>query len=194
MTYTKRHLPHWQPAGQDIFITWRLYGSLPARIKRLNQDDPAGKRFLAYDSALDSASVGPVWLNDPHVAESLIETITTAQGPDTFTLRAYVIMTNHVHVLLEPRAPLAVITQKIKGATARQANRILDRTGTPFWQDESFDHWIRNPTEWQKIRNYIEQNPVKAGLVKRAEEWPWSSASRTGFSLSGFGSSPSNQP
>jgi alkanesulfonate monooxygenase SsuD/methylene tetrahydromethanopterin reductase-like flavin-dependent oxidoreductase (luciferase family) len=51
-------------------------------------------------------------------------------------------------------------------------------TGERFWQDESFDHWVRDPAEWQKIRAYIERNPVSAGLVAKPEEWPWSSASR----------------
>jgi hypothetical protein len=50
-------------------------------------------------------------------------------------------------------------------------------TGSYFWQDESFDHWVRNPAEWEKIRTYIERNPVSAGLVARPEDWPWSSAS-----------------
>jgi hypothetical protein len=53
----------------------------------------------------------------------------------------------------------------------------LNRTGAPFWQDESFDHWIRDPAEAVRIRSYIERNPVVAGLAKRAEDWPWSSAS-----------------
>jgi len=53
----------------------------------------------------------------------------------------------------------------------------LGFSGSHFWQDESFDHWIRNPGEWHKIRKYIEQNPVAAGLVDKPEDWPWSSAS-----------------
>jgi REP element-mobilizing transposase RayT len=68
-----------------------------------------------------------------------------------FCLRAYVLMANHVHLLLEPRSPIAQITQQLKGTTAREANLLLGRTGQPFWQSESFDHWIRNPAEWQKI-------------------------------------------
>jgi putative transposase len=53
-------------------------------------------------------------------------------------------MANHVHVLFEPRVTVARIMGGIKGVTAREANRILGRIGQPFWQDESFDHWIRN--------------------------------------------------
>jgi REP element-mobilizing transposase RayT len=96
-----------------------------------------------------------------------------------FALRAYVLMANHVHVLLAPLSPIAQITQQIKGATAREANLILGRTGSRFWQDESFDHWIRNPEEWQRVKAYIERNPVAAGLVSKPEDWPWSSASHS---------------
>jgi REP element-mobilizing transposase RayT len=109
----------------------------------------------------------------------------------TFRLAAFAIMANHVHVLLTPFSALSEITRRVKGTSARQANLILGRTGAPFWQDESFDHWVRNHGEWQKIRAYIENNPVRAGLVERPEDWPWSSAScRTGFSLSGLDGSP----
>src|SRR5471030_1612743 len=63
-----------------------------------------------------------------------------------------------------------------QGRTSRVANRILGRAGTPFWQDESFDHWVRSAEELQDLIAYVENNPVKAGLVETAEEWEWSSA------------------
>jgi REP element-mobilizing transposase RayT len=87
-------------------------------------------------------------------------------------------MANHVHVFLKPKsnATLASITKNLKGFTAREANRHLERTGERFWQDESFDHWCRDRTEFFRIVRYIENNPVKAGLVELAEDWPWSSA------------------
>jgi putative transposase len=85
-------------------------------------------------------------------------------------------MPNHVHVLLEPRAPVRGITAGIKGASAREANRMLRRQGKPFWQEESFDHWVRNSAQFEKIRAYIENNPVKAGLATSPEKWQWSSA------------------
>jgi type I restriction enzyme R subunit/putative DNA methylase len=91
-------------------------------------------------------------------------------------LHAYVVMPNHVHALLEPRVALRRITGGIKGQSARDANRKLGRAGQPFWQDESFDHWVRNAAELERIRKYIEQNPVKAGLAKYAGQWRWSSA------------------
>jgi REP element-mobilizing transposase RayT len=53
---------------------------------------------------------------------------------------------------------------------------VLARTGEPFWQREAYDHWVRNETEFERIRRYIEENPVRAGLAATSEEYPWSSA------------------
>jgi type I restriction enzyme R subunit/putative DNA methylase len=64
----------------------------------------------------------------------------------------------------------------VKGIAAQAGNRLLHRTGERFWQDESFDHWVRSEGEFIRIQKYIENNPVKAGLVAKAENWPWSSA------------------
>jgi REP-associated tyrosine transposase len=176
MTYYARNLPHWQPAGKDIFITWRLYGSLPAHFRTPRREDSAGERFRTYDRVLDLAGVGPLWLSDPRVAECMIASLKKAEMQEMFQLHAYVVMANHVHVLLEPKFPIARITRMVKGSTAREANCILGRTGKRFWQEESFDHWIRNAPEWGRVRTYVERNPVAAGLVRRPEEWPWSSA------------------
>ena len=177
MTFYKRHLPYWSPPDTDIFITWRLCGSLPARIGSLEKIESAGEAFAKYDHALDSGKVGPLWLKNPDIAASVVEALTKAHSRNIFRLHAYVLMANHVHVLVTPQSPIAQITQQIKGGTARKSNLILGRIGARFWQDESFDHWIRNPEEWQRIRSYIERNPVSAGLVAEPENWPWSSAS-----------------
>ncbi len=178
MTYYARNLPHWHPPGQDIFITWRLYGSLPANRKLPPRSDPPGKRFLGFDRVLDAASAGPLWLKDHAVAQSVISTLQKSHDQKLFYLHSFVVMANHVHVLLQPVIPVARITHTIKGGTARQANRILRRTGARFWQDESFDHWVRTPQQFHRIRTYIESNPVSAGLVQHPQDWPWSSASR----------------
>jgi putative transposase len=177
MTYYKRNLPHWHPPNQDIFITWRLHGSLPAQFRAPKKTESPGKNFVTYDRALDQAKTGPLWLNDPRVAESVINTLKSAQQNNLFKLQAYALMANHVHVLLAPQSSLARITHQIKGATARAANKILNLNNTHFWQDESFDRWIRDQAEWQRVRTYIEQNPVAAGLVAQPKDWPWSSAS-----------------
>jgi REP element-mobilizing transposase RayT len=101
-----------------------------------------------------------------------------AETLQLYRLSAYVVMSNHVHILIWPRALLPEITKAIKGFTAREANRILCRTGEKFWQDESFDHAVRNEDRFYGVVRYIERNPVKAGLVENPQEWPWSSAAR----------------
>ena len=68
--------------------------------------------------------------------------------------------------------------QTLKGYTAREANRLLGRTGQPFWQAETYDHTVRDDRESDRIKAYIENNPVKAGLVAKAEDYIWSSAAR----------------
>jgi|SRR6185503_15899237 len=178
--FYRRHLPHWQKTGRALFITWRLFGSLPRKAlsPKLKDLDP-GKRFLRLDDELDKALYGPTWLKDPRIAEQVVKSLQRGAEPlQLYRLIAYVVMSNHAHILIWPQALLPRITKGFKGFTARQANRILNRTGERFWQDESFDHSVRNENEFYRIKNYIERNPVKAGLVRAPEEWPWSSASR----------------
>jgi len=85
-------------------------------------------------------------------------------------------MPNHVHILIYPEAALSRITKSIKNYSARQANGILGRAGEPFWQHESYDHWVRDSAELEEIVRYIEHNPVAAGLVDCVNAWRWSSA------------------
>ena len=186
MAFYRRNLPHWHPDGKSIFITWRLHGSLPASVLKkiriacaaedaATQDRP-GKQFLKLDAALDSAKSGPLWLADPEIAAYTEYPIVHCSELGRYELHAYVIMPNHVHILLDPRVSLAKITGVLKGVASRDANATLGRAGKPFWQDESFDHWVRNSAEFERIRHYIEWNPVRAGLVARPEDWEWSSA------------------
>jgi putative transposase len=179
MSFYRRRLPHWQPDGASIFLTWRLYGSLP------RQGAPRaiseGQRFRALDRQMDLACTGPTWLRDPRVARAAADTLFLgASRWRLYELFAWVVMANHVHVLVAPHRPLREVTRAVKSSSAREANRILGRVGQPFWQDESYDHWVRGEEEFQRIVRYIEWNPVKAGLVERIEQWPWSSASASG--------------
>ena len=188
MAFYRRNLPHWHPEGRTIFLTWRLYGSLPAAVVRAacttrngcatEEEDSPGKTFKVLDAALDSATFGPRWLADPEIAAYTEYPILRGAELGRYELHAYVVMPNHVHVLLEPRLAIAKITGVMKGVAARDANATLDRIGKPFWQDESFDHWVRNSAEFERIRFYIESNPVSAKLVVKPEDWEWSSASR----------------
>jgi REP element-mobilizing transposase RayT len=85
-------------------------------------------------------------------------------------------MANHVHILIRPHVALHKAIMNIKSASARAANKILGRTGKRFWQDESYDHWVRSDREGGSIIRYIHNNPVTAGLVSNPENWRWSSA------------------
>ena len=85
-------------------------------------------------------------------------------------------MANHVHLLVVPYISPTRFLQSLKSYTARQANKLLGRTGEPFWQRESYDHWVRDEAERRRIISYIENNPVKAGLVNSPRNYPWSSA------------------
>jgi len=188
MTFYRRNLPHWHPEGESIFLTWRLFGSLPASVfkeTRAAKDggaakESAGKRFKRLDSLLEQATTGPLWLTDARVANFVVETIRRGERPlGYFDLHAYVVMPNHVHLLITPKIPVARITNGIKGSTSRRAKSVLKLRAKHFWQDESFDHWVRSSQEFNRARAYIEWNPVSAGLVPSPEDWPWSSASGT---------------
>ena len=86
-------------------------------------------------------------------------------------------MSNHVHVLLTPSAGelLPSIVRNWKSFTSREGKRILALTGS-FWQADYFDRFIRDERHFQAAVEYIEQNPVRAGLCCQAEAWRFSSA------------------
>jgi putative transposase len=175
----RRRLPHWQPDEVRISIARRLWGSLPVA-KRVGNDaslSTPGQAFAAADRALERDARGPFWLKDGRVAGFVAETIQIGiQERHWYEPYACAVMPNHVHLLVLPKVLLPVLTRWLKGSTARHANRLLRRTGQPFWQAESYDHWVCNQRELERIARYIEQNPVCAGLVRSAELWPWSSA------------------
>lgn len=178
MSYYERNLPHWHPDGAAIFLTWRLHGSCN-KFRACKTSMEPGKQFAELDRELDRASFGPTWLKIPEIAGCVVQALQFGERRlKLYSLIAYCIMPNHVHIVILPRVPLPRITKSIKGFTARQANEILGRTGERFWQDESYDHWVRSDKELQKIIAYVEKNPVRTGLASSIEEWPWSSASK----------------
>ena len=182
MSYYQRNLPHWHPEGRCIFLTWRLQGSLPIgflRGLRLKTNIKSMEEFRVAERLLDRPTEGPLWLKDSRIADCVVETLVhCAFHLHRYDLHSYAVMTNHIHVLLTPFERIQLIMHELKGSTARQSNSILGRTGKPFWQDESFDHWVRNEGQFLRIKSYIERNPVKAGLVANPEDWPWSSATK----------------
>jgi REP element-mobilizing transposase RayT len=87
-------------------------------------------------------------------------------------------MPNHVHLLLTPLVNVSKALGSLKAGSAKSANLLLRRAGQCFWQDESYDHLVRNNEEFRRIERYIENNPVAASLALKAEDYVWSSASR----------------
>jgi len=116
------------------------------------------------DRYLDTTRSGPTWLKDPRVAGIAESAIERAVSEAHFVMHAYVIMPNHVHMLVTPIEKPLVFMRLLKGRSARAANLVLGRTGESFWQAESYDHWIRDAEDWQRVKVYIEENPVVAGL------------------------------
>jgi putative transposase len=172
----RRRLPHWYPESKPLFLTWHLHGSLPENRYPPPGHLSAGAAFVWMDRYLDTTRTGPMWLKRDDVAELVSAHICRAGGTDRFCeLHAWVIMANHVHLLITPLTDPRALLQRIKGRTAREANLLLGRTGA-FWQAESYDHWVRSQEEFLKIARYIENNPVTAGLVAVAEDHHWSSA------------------
>ncbi|MBI1901808.1 MAG: hypothetical protein HYS13_11945 [Planctomycetia bacterium] len=146
--------------------------------------------FAEYDNFLDKPS-RVEWLRDARVAAKM-RTSLYFHHSGLYYLLAYCVMPNHVHVLLQPIEPagtsqreftdqpvgefgdsksrLAKIMHSLKSYTAHEANRILRRSGS-FWQPESYDHRVRDEDELERIVHYIRANPVKAGLVRRPQDW-----------------------
>ena len=88
-------------------------------------------------------------------------------------------MPDHVHLLVSPRRnrdgwpyPLVNTLQCLKSVTAHRINKVLGRSG-PVWEEESFDHVLRSDESVSEKCEYIRQNPVRKGLVERAEDYRW---------------------
>jgi putative transposase len=176
MSLYRRHLPHIDEPGQPVFLTWRLHGSLPPNRFFPDRTANSGKAFAAMDRLLDETRSGPFYLGQPPLAQMVVEAIHfNAAVLGHYELHAFVVMPNHVHLLATPAVALRKLTRSLKGITSKRANAILGLTGAPFWQEESYDHLVRTG-EFEKIRDYIEENPVRAGLANSAGEFLWSSS------------------
>jgi REP element-mobilizing transposase RayT len=177
MKVYERRLPHWDVIGARIFVTFRLHGSLPASRIFPPGNLAGGRAFVAMDRLLDHPRTGPVYLKQPEIAEMVVGALIDGDKRfHRYDLHSFVIMPNHVHLLVTSRVELATWLRSLKGFTGHEALRMLNRRGASFWQDESYDHLVRNDDELFRVRRYIEWNPVKAGLVGLPEDFPWSSA------------------
>lgn len=217
--FYRRKLPHVHAPGATLFVTFRLAGSIPKRViehwkqekiwferehERLAKDvainreqkesflDFQRRWFTKFEDVLHKEESGIVWLKNSEVANLVADSLKYRDGK-VYTLIAFCIMSNHVHVVFTPllneksltevaasnplrhesrELTLGAIMQSLKGYTAHEANRILNRTGQ-FWEIESYDHQVRNAEELDRIVKYVLHNPVKAGLVKNWRDWKW---------------------
>ena len=176
-------LPQIYPEGKALFVTFHLHGSLPPHLAVPPAKFTAGEAFVWIDRHLDGGSWGNKYLMRPEIAGIVRDALLRGEDESHYKLESWVIMSNHVHILIWPQIPPPRLLQSLKGVTAREANIVLNRTGEPFWQKESYDHWVRDEQELKRIGAYIENNPVKAGLVSKAEEYEWSSAAGVETSL-----------
>ncbi len=197
----ERHLPHIQPPGATLFVTFRLAGSIPEvaleRLKREAEEreevlrqtavsanlssliyQEQKRQFARWDDLLDRAESGPRWLSQPEIARIVVNSLHFLDGK-VYDLDVFSVMSNHAHVVFRPLEKedgtchaLQTIMHSLKRHTARQSNEVLGREGA-FWQHESYDHVVRDRREWERIVAYVINNPVKAGLVEKWEDWLW---------------------
>jgi len=169
----ERKLPHLQSINADYFLTYRLADSIPMSVLEKIRATETSARFIEMESYLDSPGNGPYWLKQPGIATEVYNSLIHLDKTK-INLKCFTIMSNHVHSLFSIKNPadnLFKIMQSHKSFTAKKCNAILGRTGQ-FWETESFDHIVRKG-HLENTIDYIVQNPVKAGLVKRWEDWPW---------------------
>ncbi len=176
--YSRGYLPHCDDSYATQMVTFRLADLMPAHLLEYwnaavkNPTNP--EVWEVVEKYLDQGR-GSCCLKDGAVA-LLVENAFIHFDQQRYDLMGWVVMPNHVHVLLAPRQEysLSQIVHSWKSYTAKEINTLLQRTGT-LWQREYFDRYIRSEQHYYYALNYIHQNPVKAGLVERAEDWPYSS-------------------
>lgn len=181
------YLPHFEQPDLVKFVTFRLCDSLPAEIVRewkaglhlykdTRANDPRMVGLRERIARYEDAGYGACLLRDERVAE-IVQTALFYFDDERYRLLAWCIMPNHVHALAECGAawPLGGIVHSWKSFTAKAANRVLGRTGE-FWMPDYHDRFIRDQNHLQAAIEYVEQNPVKAGLCRQPEEWSFSSA------------------
>jgi putative transposase len=188
--YSRGYLPHCDNIQKFQAITFRLADSLPAQTlaeleAELDRHPPSkrdAQRRKRLDGWLDNAA-GCCALNQPRVANVMQETLLKFDGP-RYRLIAWCIMPNHVHTLIQPRSGLSGIVQSWKSFTgrwvlARRLELKIELPSRRFWMPDYWDRYIRDERHFSKVVDYIHQNPVAAGLCRKAEDWPWSSAKFT---------------
>ena len=172
----RRRLPHFYPEGHSLFLTFCLQGAVPKNLYPPPSAHNAGQAFVWMDRYLDSTRKGPLYLRLPEVAGMVVDAIQFgAERLGYYDLDTFVVMPNHVHLLVEPLVSPTKFLRTLKSHTAKEANKLLGRSGA-FWQRESYDRVVRDNGERRRVQAYIENNPVRASLCSTPEAYPYSSA------------------
>ena len=169
------YVPHRDEPRLTQFVTFRLADSIPAELRAeweiLLKIDDDRRRRAQLEAWLDLGH-GECHLRDERIAWLVQEALRKFEGT-RYRMIAFTIMPNHVHVLFEVgEVPMANLVRDWKGATARAANALLGLKGA-FWQADYWDTYIRDAEHEEQTIRYIQNNPVKAGLVKKWQQWPW---------------------
>ena len=185
--YSRSYLPHFDAARIVQGITFRLADSVPQSViarwreeillnQRLRTDRARHEELQRRVARYEDAGRGECHLRRHEIAALVRAALLRFDG-ERYQLLAWCVMPNHVHVLIKQKqgCPLGELVRSWKLFTAREANIILGRTGR-FWMPEYHDRRIRDEAHLNRAIVYIENNPVKAGLCERPEDWAWSSA------------------
>jgi len=178
--HERGYLPHYDRPYVTQIATFMLVDSFPverrAEWEPILEEEDESLRRRKLEAWLDRG-LGECWLLQPRVATLVEEKLRQVDGVQ-YRLQAWVLMPNHVHLVVDVRdTPLTQLVKLWKGGTAREANLVLGRRGA-FWQEDYFDTKIRDAAHLAQAIRYVEQNPTKAKLVLDPREWPWSSARR----------------
>jgi putative transposase len=186
--HSRGYLPHFENPQATQHVTFHLADSLPpTAVLRLEADLrslPLEKRDVErrkrFDSWID-AGHGSCLLRKPAIAGMVQESLLFFDS-QRYRLLAWVVMPNHVHALFEPTGgwTVAKTVASWKKFTARkicdtQPDQV-DKSTATIWHREYWDRYIRDHRHFKQAIEYIHSNPVKAGLVRTAQSWPWSSA------------------
>ncbi|MGI8906199.1 MAG: transposase [Candidatus Sumerlaeaceae bacterium] len=185
--YTRGYLPHFDSPEKIQSVTFRLYDAVPQQLLDCWKQELGWKSGLAQTDdrqvelrrrldKYEDAGYGQCWLRLESVA-ALVQNSLLFFDLQRYHLLGWTIMPNHVHVAIDPIAGhlLEDIVHSWKSYSALHANRILQGKGK-FWFREYYDRYIRDGTHLASILAYIDNNPVKAGLVSTAAEWRFGSA------------------
>ncbi len=174
---TRGYLPRHDGPCMVQHIIFRLADALPKSLVERLRQAPAGEQLAKADAALDRG-IGSRALADPRIA-SIVEGSVRHFDGERYQLIAWCVMPTHVHVLAETKSgwSTSTLAQAWKSFSAKRANEVLGRAGR-FWAPEYFDRTMRDEGEVTITREYIENNPVVAGLCDSAPDWRWSSAAR----------------